>query len=71
MRLRERPCLAVRALMPAPTHLPSLSDALRARASVFGPFDGDVAPAASRGPRARCGAALRSMADVIEHGVGR
>ena len=37
MLTRERPRTPVRALMPAPAPLPSLSDALARRAAIFGP----------------------------------
>ena len=49
MRLRECRPMPARALMPAPSRLPSLSDALARRAAIFGPFDLDEAPAASSG----------------------
>ncbi len=51
MRLRERPLVSVRALMPAPAALPSLSDALARRAAIFGPFNFDEAPTALCGLR--------------------
>ena len=66
MHLRERPRTSVRALMPAPAPLPSLSDALARRAAIFGAVDIDEAPTASLGLLARCGAALRAMADFLE-----
>ena len=72
MRLRERPRTSARALMPAPAPLPSLSDALARRAAIFGPVDLDAAPRPSLGLLARCGAALRVVADLLEPaGVGR
>lgn len=52
--------------LPAPAPLPSLRDALGRRAAVFGPYDLDEAPAAPRGVLARCAAALRGVADVLE-----
>lgn len=66
MLTRERPCMPVRALMPAPARLPSLSDALVRRAAVFGPFDVDERPAPSLGFLARCGAALRPVAALLD-----
>ena len=66
MLSRERPRTSVRALMPAPAPLPSLSDALARRAAIFGPFDLDEAPAPSLGLLARCAAALRTVADFLE-----
>lgn len=69
---RERPRTPARAPMPAPTRLPSLSDALQARASVFGAFDGDEPPAPALKLLARCATALRSVADLLEPtGAGR
>lgn len=61
MLSRERPCTPIRALMPAPTSLPSLSFALARRASVFGPFDGDEPSAPSLGLLARYGRRLASL----------
>lgn len=67
MLSRERSRLPARALMPAPAPLPSLPDALRHRAAVFGPFDLDEAPVAPRGFfLARCAAALRGAADLLK-----
>ena len=66
MLSRECPRTSVRALMPAPAPLPSLSDALARRAAIFGPFDLDDAPAPSLGLLARCAAGLRSVADLLE-----
>ena len=71
MLLRDRPRTSARALMPAPAPLPSLSDALARRAAIFGPFDGDEPPAPSLRVLARCAAALRSVADLLEPGAGR
>ena len=71
MLLRERPRTSARALIPPPAPLPSLSDALARRAAIFGLFDGDEPPAASLGLLARCAAALRTVPDLLEHGVGR
>ena len=72
MLSRERPRTFARALMPAPAPLPSLSDALARRAAVFGPVDLDEAPTASLRLLARCGAALRVVADFLEPaGAGR
>ena len=66
MLTRERPRTSVRALMPAPTPLPSLSDALARRAAIFGPVELDEAPAPSLGLLARCAATLRTVADFLE-----
>ena len=66
MLSRERPRTSVRALMPAPAPLPSLSDALARRAAIFGPVDIDAAPRPSLGLLARCGAALRTVADFLK-----
>ena len=66
MLTRERPRTSARALMPAPAPLPSLSDALARRAAIFGPVDIDAAPRPSLGLLARCGAALRTVADFLE-----
>ena len=63
---RERPLMSVRAMMPAPAPLPSLSDAIARRAAIFGPVDLDEAPAPSLGFLARCASALRSVADFLE-----
>ena len=72
MLTRERPRTSVRALMPAPAPLPSLSDALARRAAIFGPVESDEAPAPSLGLLARCAAGLRSVADFLEPaGAGR
>lgn len=71
MLTRERPRSPVRALMPAPAALPSLTYALALRASIFGPFDFGEPPRGSRGLLARCAAALRSMADFLEPEVAR
>ena len=66
MLTRERPRTSVRALMPAPAPLPSLSDALARRAAIFGPVELDEAPAPSLGLLARCAAGLRSVANILE-----
>ena len=72
MLTRERPRTSVQALMPVPAPLPSLSDALARRAAVFGPFDLDEAPTATRGFLGRRAAGLRSVADLLEPaGAGR
>ena len=71
LQMRERPRTSARALMPASAPLPSLSDALARRAAIFGPFDGDEPPAPSLGLLARCAAAPRSVADLLELGAGR
>ncbi len=66
MRLHERPRTPVRALMPAPAPLPSLSDALARRAAIFGPFDLDEPLAPALGILARCAAAARGLFDLLE-----
>ena len=65
MLSRERP-RAPSGLLPAPASLPSLRDALRRRAAVFGPYDPDTAPVAPRGLLARCAAAMRAAADLVK-----
>ncbi len=69
MLTRER-SRAPSGLLPAPASLPSLRDALRRRAAVFGPVDLDDAPVAPRGPWRAFGAGLRRMADTLDP-VGR
>ena len=72
MLSRERPRTSIRALMPAPAPLPSLSDALAGRAAIFGPVELNEAPSASLGLLGRCAAGLRSVADLLEPaGAGR
>ena len=66
MHLRECVPMPTRALMPAPAYLPSLADALARRAAIFGPCDFDEPPSGPRGLLARCAAALRSLADLLE-----
>ena len=61
MLTRERPRMPARAMMPAPSRLPSLSDALARRAAIFGPFDADEASAPSLGLLARCAAVFRGL----------
>ena len=66
MLTRERPCMSARALMPAPTRLPSLSDALARRAAIFGPFDGDEPPARPRTGWQALGQVARRVADLLD-----
>ena len=70
MLTRERPRTSVRALMPAPVGLPSLSDALARRAAIFGPFDGDEPPATPRRGWQALGNVARRVADLLEPGAG-
>ena len=58
MLTRECDLIPMRALMPAPARLPSLSDALARRAAIFGPFDLDEPLVPAPGILARCAAAL-------------
>ena len=71
MLTRERPRTPVRALMPSPAPLPSLSDALARRAAIFGPVYLDPAPVAPRGALERIAVALRRAADLLEPRAGR
>ena len=71
MLLRERPRMPARALMPAPTCLPSLSDALARRAAIFGAFDGEEPPAPPRGYWQALGRVARRVVDFLEPGAGR
>lgn len=71
MLTRERPRVSARILMPPPAALPSLPEALARRAAIFGPLDLDEPPAPSLGLLARCAAALRSVADLLEPRAGR
>ena len=58
--------LLVRLSQPSSVFLPSLSDALARRAGIFGPVELGEPPAPSLGLLARCGAALRLVADFLE-----
>ena len=70
MLLRERPCMPVRALMPAPTRLPSLPDALARRAVIFGPFDGGEPLTPPRRGWQSLGSVARRVADLLDpHGA--
>ncbi len=66
MLTRERPRTSVRTLMPAPAHLPSLSDALARRAAIFGLFDGDEPPAPPRTGWQALGSVARRVADFLD-----
>ena len=61
MLTRERPRMPARALMPAPSRLSRLSDALARRAAILGLFDLDEAPVPSLKLLARCAAAFRGL----------
>ncbi len=65
MLSRER-FLVPAGLLPSPTPLPSLRDALRRRATVFGPVDLDEVSVAPRGPLVRLAGLLRAAADFLE-----
>ncbi len=66
MLTRERPRTPVRALMPVPARLPSLSDALARRAAIFGSIDLDEPAAPAPGLLARCAAAARGLFGLLE-----
>ena len=68
MLTRECRPMSAALLLPLPAPLPPMRDALQRRAAIFGPFDADPAPVAPRGTLARCAAALRSLADMLEPG---
>ena len=66
---RDRTLVSVGRL-PAPTRLPSLSDALARRAAIFGPFDGEEPPAPPHKGWQALGRVARRVADLLApHGA--
>lgn len=63
---RPVPARARAVALPIPAPLPSLSGALARRAAIFGPYDGDEAPAAPRSPWQALGTAARRVVEALD-----